>query len=170
MKTKLTMIVGALMGTMLMAGAQGAEKKPKGEGKPGGPPAVPPFLLEKYDTDKDGKLSKEEREKMKAERQKEGDAQRKAMLDKFDTDKDGKISPEEREAMKSGREKEMEARRKADFEKFDTDKDGKLSYEEFGKMGEHHRGEMMKRIKERGFRPGGPEGGAGAPPPPPPAE
>ncbi|MGA0854081.1 MAG: EF-hand domain-containing protein [Luteolibacter sp.] len=170
MKTKLTMIVGALMGTMLIAGAQGAEKKPKGEGKPGGPPAVPPFLLEKYDTDKDGKLSKEEREAMKADRQKEGEGQRKAMLDKFDTDKDGKISPEEREAMKSGREKEMEARRKADFEKFDTDKDGKLSYEEFGKMGEHHRGEMMKRIKERGFRPGGPEGGAGAPPPPPPAE
>ena len=132
MKTKLMMTVGALMGTMLMAGAQGAGEKPKGQGKPGGPPAVPAFLLEKYDTDKDGKLSKEERE-----------------------------------AMKAGREKEMESRRKADFEKFDTDKDGKLSYEEFSKLGEHHRGEMMKRIKQGGPRPpGGPEGGGSTPPPP----
>ena len=88
-----------------------------------------------------------EREAMKAERQKSGDAQGKAMLEKFDTDKDGKISPEEREAMKAEREKEMEQRRKADFDEFEADKDGKLSYDEFVKLGEHHRAEMMKITK-----------------------
>ena len=82
MKTKLMMIMGALLGTVLMAGAQGSGDKPKG-GKPQGPP---PQLLEKFDTDKDGKLSKEEREAMKAERQKSGDGQGKAMLEKFDTE------------------------------------------------------------------------------------
>lgn len=169
MKTKLMMTMGALLGTMLMAGAQGAGEKPKGEGKPpGGRPQGPlPQMLEKFDTDKDGKLSKEEREAMKAERQKAGEGQRKEMLDKLDTNKDGKISPEEREAFKTDRQKEMEQRRKADFEKFDADKDGKLSYEEFVKLGEHHRAEMMKRVQQGGPRPPGSPGSGGKPTPPP---
>lgn len=134
MKTKLMMIMGALLGTMLMAGAQGSGDKPKGDGKPpGGRSQGPPPLL----------------------------------LEKFDTDKDGKISAEEREAFKAERLKEMEQRRKEDFHKFDADKDGKLSYEEFVKLGEHHRAEMMKRIKQGGPRPpGGPASGDGPPPPP----
>jgi len=169
MKTKLMMAMSALLGTMLMAGAQGSGDKPKGDGKPPGgrSQGPPPLLLEKFDTDKDGKLSKEEHEAMKAERQKVGDSQSKAMLEKFDTDKDGKISAEEREAFKAERLKEMEQRRKEDFDKFDADKDGKLSYDEFVKLGEHHRAEMMKRIKQGGPRPpGGPASGDGPPPPP----
>jgi hypothetical protein len=175
MKTKLMMTMGALLGTVLMAGAQGAGEKPRSEGKPpGGRPQGPPaHLLEKFDKDKDGKLSPAEREAMKAERQKASEEQRKVMLDKFDADKDGKISPEEREAIKANRQKEMEERRKADFEKFDADKDGKLSYEEFVKLGEHHRAEMMKRLKQGGppraggpRPPGGPASGDGPPPAP----
>lgn len=169
MKTKLMMTMGLLVGTMLMADAQGPGDKPRGEGKPPGGrmQGLPSQLLEKFDADKDGKLSDEEREAMKAERQKASEAQGKAMLDKLDTDKDGKISAEEREAFKTERQKEMEQRRKEDFDKFDADKDGKLSYDEFVKLGEYHRAEMMKRIKQGGPRPpGGPEGGDGPPPPP----
>ena len=107
MKTKLMMTMGALLGTVLMAGAQSAGEKPKGEGKPPGgrPQGPPPHLLEKFDKDKDGKLSPEEREAMKAEREKATEEQRKVMLEKFDTDKDGKISPEEREAIQANRQK-----------------------------------------------------------------
>jgi hypothetical protein len=68
----------------------------------------------------------------------------------------------------------MEERRKADFKKFDADKDGKLSYEEFVKLGEHHRAEMMKRLKQGGppraggpRPPGGPASGDGPDGPPP---
>ncbi|MCX6846404.1 MAG: EF-hand domain-containing protein [Verrucomicrobia bacterium] len=164
MKTKLMMTMGALLGTVLMAGAQGAGERPKGEGRPPGgrPQGPPPHLLEKFDKDKDGKLSFEEREAMKADRQKASEEQRKVMLEKFDADKDGKISPEEREAIQANRQNEMEERRKADFEKFDADKDGKLSYEEFVKLGEYHRSEMMKRFKQGGPRPpGGPDRGDG---------
>jgi hypothetical protein len=167
MKTKLMMTMGALLGTVLMAGAQGVGEKSRGGGKPpGGRPQVPPsHLLEKFDKDKDGKLSLEEREAMKAERKNVGEGEGKGMLDKLDTDKDGKISPEEREAFKTVRLKEMEQRRKEDFDKFDADKDGKLSYDEFVQLGEHHRAAIMKRIKQGGLRsPGGPASGDGPPP------
>lgn len=49
-------------------------------------------MLEKYDADKDGKLSKEEAEKARTERQAE-------MLKKYDKDGDGKLSVEERRAI-----------------------------------------------------------------------
>jgi hypothetical protein len=46
-------------------------------------------MLDKYDKDKDGKLSTDERRAMMEARQKE-------MLEKYDKDKDGKLSDEER--------------------------------------------------------------------------
>ena len=81
-------------------------------------------MLEKFDTDKDGKLSDEERKAMREEFMKNRpqrpqmpgqpgaqgpqgqhrgmmDPERqKQMLEKFDTDKDGKLSDEERKAMR----------------------------------------------------------------------
>lgn len=49
------------------------------------------LLMEKYDADKDGKLSESERETIK----KDMDAQRAKFIEKHDTDKDGKLSREE---------------------------------------------------------------------------
>ena len=78
-------------------------------------------MLEKFDTDKDGKLSDEERKAMREEFMKNrpqmpgqpgaqgprgprhgmmDPEQQKQMLEKFDVDKDGKLSDEERKAMR----------------------------------------------------------------------
>lgn len=107
MKMTQLMILGAMLGATVFAGAQ---EKPKRGGGGGGP--VPKEILEKFDADKDGKLSKEEREAARAAREKE-----------FDKDGDGKLSDEEKKAMREDREKKMIAR-------FDKDGDGKLSDEE----------------------------------------
>jgi hypothetical protein len=103
MKTTHLMILGALLGATAISGAQ---EKPKR----GGP--VPPEILEKFDADKDGKLSKEEREAARAAREKE-----------FDKDGDGKLNDEERKALREDNRKKFMAR-------FDKDGDGKLSDEE----------------------------------------
>lgn len=113
MKTKLTSAIVALA-TCALATAE----PPKGEGKkrPEGPRQVPKEILEKFDKDGDGKLSKEERQAAMEARKAE-------MLKKYDKDGDGKLSKEEREA--------IAADRKAEFmKKYDTDGDGKLSDEE----------------------------------------
>ena len=150
-------------------------------------------MLEKFDADKDGKLSEEERKAMREEFMKNrpqmpgrpgaqgqhgprrgmmDPEQQKQMLEKFDADKDGKLSEEER---KAAREEFMKnrpqmpgrpgaqgpqgprrgmmdpERQKQMLEKFDTDKDGKLSEEEHKAMRE----EFMKN------RPQGPRGPRG---------
>lgn len=99
----------------------------------GGNPPVPPCLAEKYDANKDGKLSDAEAK-----------AGREAFLKDYDKDKDGKISPEEMKAVHADMGK-------AFFTDADANKDGKLTPEEFnaawakmpagprGPMG-HHRG------------------------------
>lgn len=104
MKTTPLLILGTLLSAASFATAQ---EKPKREPRP-----ATQEELEKFDTDKDGKLSKEEREAARAAREKE-----------FDKDGDGKLNDEERKAMREAREKKM-------IEKFDKDGDGKLSDEE----------------------------------------
>jgi Ca2+-binding EF-hand superfamily protein len=84
----------------------------KDKERPCGPPRVPPFFAEKYDTDGDGKLSKAEEE-----------TAWKAFMEQFDTDKDGKISFEEGKAI-------HEAALDDFFDKADTDNDGLLTREE----------------------------------------
>lgn len=133
MKITKLFVTAALLGSAAFATAQDKPKRPP----------HPPEVLEKFDTDKDGKLSKEEREAMRAEREKE-------MLEKYDADKDGKLSDEEKAVAKEDHKKEMLA-------KFDKDGDGKLSEEEREAMPKHPRG-------KRG--PGGPDGeGPDGPPP-----
>lgn len=117
MKTTPLMILGALAATVSFASAQ--EKPKRGDG----PPPFPPEVIEKFDADKDGKLSKEEREAARAAREKE-----------FDKDGDGKLNDEERKAMREDGHKKM-------LEKYDTDKDGKLSEEERKAMPQRPRGE-----------------------------
>ena len=118
MKTTPLMILGALAATVSFASAQ---EKPKRGGD--GPPPFPPEVIEKFDADKDGKLSKEEREAARAEHEKQ-----------FDKDGDGKLNDEERKAMREEGHKKM-------LEKYDTDKDGKLSDEERKAMPQRPKGD-----------------------------
>ncbi len=159
-KTKL-IALGALIGTCsfsLAEDAAGSKKanRPQRE--------VPAAILEKFDTDKDGKLSPDERKAMMEARQAE-------MLKKFDKDGDGKLSDDEKATMKA----EREAKHAALLAKYDADKNGKLSPDEIKAardageeipMGGGPGGPGGKR------GPGGPDGkgGPGAPPPAPPAE
>ena len=135
MKMKLTSIVVTIASCAL------ANAEPtKGEGKKGprgGGREIPAEILEKYDTDKDGKLSPEERKAA-------GEARKAEILAKYDTDKDGKLSAEERQAAAAARKAEMIA-------KFDKDGNGELSEEE--------KAEMRKSIPQRGKRGEGGKGG-----------
>jgi len=125
MKTTPLMILGALAATLSFASAQ--EKPKRGDGPP-----VPPEVLEKFDADKDGKLSKEEREAARAAREKE-----------FDKDGDGKLNDEERKAMREDGHKKL-------LEKFDTDKDGKLSEEERKAIPQRPRGDRGPKGDKKG--------------------
>lgn len=95
------------------------------------------LVMEKYDKDKDGKISEEEIIVIKEDMKKERETRRAEMLKKFDKDGDGKLSKEERQAMREEWEKahpdivkKMEERRAEMMKKFDKDGDGKLSPEE----------------------------------------
>ena len=95
MKTSTLMTLGALIGTCAFASAQDQPKHP------GGPKReVPPAILEKFDLDKDGKLSDEERKAVKEEMK----AKHAAMLEKYDANKDGKLDKEEIQAAKDAGE------------------------------------------------------------------
>ncbi|MCX8495877.1 MAG: hypothetical protein ORN51_06810, partial [Akkermansiaceae bacterium] len=95
MKTSTLMTLGALIGTCAFASAQDQPKHP------GGPKReVPPAILEKFDLDKDGKLSDEEGKAAKEEMK----AKHAAMLEKYDANKDGKLDKEEIQAAKDAGE------------------------------------------------------------------
>lgn len=113
---KLTHLItlAALVGTCAIATAQDKPARPK---RP-----IPKEVLEKYDTDKDGDLSAEERAPMLADRKAAEEKRKAAALKLYDKDGDGKLSEDERKTMREG----MEATRKAFMEKYDTDKNGKL--------------------------------------------
>lgn len=109
-------------------------------------------MLEKFDTDKDGKLSEEEKAAMKAEfarrraergghaprpegvhpgNRRRPHSERPEMIERFDADKDGQLNEQEKAAMKAAMHPDHEARseefRRKLLERFDTDKDGQLS-------------------------------------------
>jgi len=86
MKLKLFTAIAVLAG---LAVASGTPEKGKGK-KHRVPPAIKQ-LIEKFDTDGDGKLSDEEKEAAREARKAE-------FLKKFDKDGDGELSPEERKA------------------------------------------------------------------------
>lgn len=112
-------------------------------------------MLERFDTDKDGKLSEEEKAAMKAAKaarpkhrgergnraprpegvhpgnRRRPHSERPEMIERFDADKDGQLNEQEKAALKSAMHPDHEAR-SAEFrskllERFDTDKDGQLS-------------------------------------------
>jgi hypothetical protein len=143
MKISALILIGAFAcaATLATAQDQGKPNRPdrpdRGEkGPPGGrgERPVPPEILEKFDLDKDGKLSPEERKAAREAREKE-----------FDKDGDGKLNEQEREAMRDANRAKM-------LERFDKDGDGKLSEEEKQSMPRPPRGEG---------RPEGDKGGKG---------
>ena len=106
MKTKTLLIAIAALSVPVLAqaekGKQGCDKRRA-------------HMIEKFDTDGDGKLSEEERETAKAAM-----AERKAaFMDKHDTNGDGEIDEDEKKAIKA-----------AFLAKYDTDGDGKMNEEE----------------------------------------
>ena len=95
-------------------------------------------ILKKYDADKDGKLSDDERAEARKAMEAEFAKRREEMTKKYDKDGDGKLSEEERAELRKefggrggpgGRERDPKAREEF-MKKFDKDGDGKLSEEE----------------------------------------
>ena len=97
MKLNLLTAIAVLAGLATVSGTPEKELKKKGRGKPVGRPNIAQ-LIEKFDTDGDGKLSDAEKEAAREARKAEFEARRAEILEKFDTDGDGKLSPEERKA------------------------------------------------------------------------
>jgi hypothetical protein len=132
-------LFGFVFGTQ--AASPNCPKKEKGaaagkehaKGKPGAKGAeMRKKMLEKYDADKDGKLSEEERKAAQAGRRAE-------MTKKFDADGDGELSQEEKATMKA----EM-------LKRLDKDGDGEVSEEE--RKAAHHgrRGPGKGKGKKKG--------------------
>jgi hypothetical protein len=144
MKLKTLIFSLALFGFVFGSYAQPICPKKEGKGKPAaaaakgkkgpGPkgPEARKEMLEKYDTDKDGKLSEEERKAAFADR----------MSKKFDKDGDGELNDEEKAAMEEARE----AHKAAMLKKLDKDGDGKISEEERkAARAEHGKGKGKKK-------------------------
>ncbi len=93
MKKTNLIALGALIGTCSFAAAQDADTPKKGN-RP--QREVPAEILAKFDTDKDGKLSADERKAMMEARQAE-------ILKQYDKDGDGKLSDDEKATMKADR-------------------------------------------------------------------
>ena len=131
------------------------------------------LAMEKYDKDKDNKLSDEEKAVIKEDNKKIHEARKAEMLKKFDKDGDGKLSKDERKGMREEWEKahpeivkKMEAGKAEMLKKFDKDGDGKLSDEEKAARREEakNKGPHHKKHKggKHGKRPhGGPVAMAG---------
>ena len=107
-------------------------------------------VLEKFDGDKDGKLSDAEREAARAAWKDTGSELHAKVLEKFDADENGKLSDPEREALKTAmknrrngrgdankkREGKAGERHRKMLERFDEDKDGLLNESERAKARE----------------------------------
>ena len=79
---------------------------------------------EKYDADKDGKLSDEEKAKMKEAAKEKRDELKKEELEKYDLNHNGKLDPEEKAKLHADREAEKEAKR-AEKEKLKAEREAK---------------------------------------------
>ena len=106
---------------------QPSEEREEGEMNHDGPP-IPPEIIEKFDADKDGKLSfeekKEARESMREMHQEE-------LLKQFDKNGDGKLSDSEMEKLQKARD---EAMKQEIVKEYDANGNGKLDSAEKKKL------------------------------------
>ena len=142
-RMKLAML---LCGSLIATGVGVAAAQGFGSG--GGKAAV----LQKYDTNGDGKLDDQERAAMRADWKAKREAKHQEMLAKFDTNKDGKLDQNERAVMR-------DERATSAFQKMDKDGNGSISLDEFkqarGQFHRHHRGGKGKRAFRGGAAGGG---------------
>lgn len=101
-------------------------------------------MIEKFDTNKDGKLDDSEKAAMKTAFEAKRAEMKKERLAKLDTNKDGKVDDSERAAARDLRMTEM-------FKKLDADNNGQISLSEFkaGKLG--HQGRHGGGMHRHGF-------------------
>jgi len=104
----------------LVAGGVGIAAAQGFGGNGGGRAAV----LQKYDTNGDGKLDDQERAAMRADFQAKRQVMKAKMLATYDVNHDGKLEPNERVAMREDRAEKA-------FKRLDTNGDGQLSFDEF---------------------------------------
>ncbi len=128
--TKLTIpAISAALAMIMTASAEDGDKKGnrlEGQGKR----ALPQRILEKFDTDGDGKLNESEKSEVKKAMTQRRDENQAKMLSRFDSDKDGTLSPEEKKSAAPTIKKERKEIHQAALKQFDKDGDGKLSPEE----------------------------------------
>jgi len=128
--TKLTIpAICAALAMIMTASAEDGDKKGnrlEGQGKR----ALPQRILEKFDTDGDGKLNESEKSELKKAMTQRRDENQAKMLRRFDSDKDGTLSPEEKKSAAPTIKKERKEIHQAALKQFDKDGDGKLSPEE----------------------------------------
>lgn len=138
MFTKARIAVGLVLGLGLAAGgiaAADTAQQPQHQGRRA-------EMIQKFDTNKDGKLDDSEKAAMKAQFKAKRDAMKAQNLAKYDANKNGKLDDAERQTMQADRKAER-------FKKIDKNGDGKITPDEFnaapaghhGRMGHgHHRG------------------------------
>lgn len=131
------------------------EKRGSRDSKRGG--ARHKEFLKRFDLDKDGQLSKEERKrahasmkKRRAEKFTQMKKVRERFMLKFDEDADGKISKSEKEQARKETKKQMKAIRDNLTELYDTNGDGKLSGKERKAAHIQQKQEMLKKYDADG--------------------
>jgi len=137
---------------------------PAGDLQPGG--ATYQQLLQRYDTNHDGKLDQNElaaaHEDMAQQRLESGKGVgkkvRQQLLDMFDKEHKGYLNPEERAQARAYLQQHVELRRQLILERYDTNHDGKLDDNERAAMMADLRKMRAKRLQG--------EGGTTAPAPP----
>lgn len=130
--------IAALVASLGAGGAVALAQSDDG----GAPQGMRAKILEKYDTNHDGKLDDTERAAMRADFKAKRESRRQEMLAHFDTNKDGKLDANERKVMKDT----LAAER---FKKLDTNGDGVVSLQEFqaGAESFHHHGGFGRGAK-----------------------
>jgi Ca2+-binding EF-hand superfamily protein len=129
---------------------------PSADLKPGG--TTYQELLQRYDTNHDGKLDENElaaaHEDMAKQRLEDGKGVgkkvRQQLLEKFDKNHNGRLDPDEREAARQYLQQHVELRQQLLLERYDKNGDGKLDDSERAAMMEDLRKMREKRLASQG--------------------